>query len=173
MKQLTAFFFLACFASSCAYGQYYPIPEYTVLGVAPTAEDEAAIDRLMESFRQAWARQDADELTRIYSADVQWTNAFGRTFRGTESLQNFLHNNLFPNYPIAVSQAEMESLAYISRRYLGESAAVLHAYTISNRGSAVSGSEERRVFFDFVLEKDQDGWRIVHHTITDVRPRRD
>ena len=97
-----------------------------------------------------------------------WTNAFGRTFRGADSLETFLRENLFPNYPVATSEIEMQNFQPLSRRYIGSDAAVIHAYTSSQRGSALSGNE-RRIYFDFVLARTNEGWKIAHQTISDIR----
>lgn len=151
-----------------SFAEYYPAPEYLVYGRPAIQNDKTAVDKLISSFREAWSSQDAKTIAELHSSDANWTNAFGRVFRGSENLELFLSNNLFPNYPAAVSTEEMENFKSISRRYIGADTIIIHAYTSSKRGSALSGGE-RRIYFDFVVAKLNDDWKIVHQTISDIR----
>ncbi len=163
---ITLFFFLA---SNIALAQYYPTPESVVYG---QARDREAVDALMADFVAAWSSQNAAAVSAAHAANAEWINAFGRTFRGMETLEPFLENQLFPNYPDEVSREEMANFVETSRRYIGDEAVVIQAATSSGRGSAVAG-EGRKIFFTLVLGKTEAGWRIMHQTISDVRPRRD
>jgi uncharacterized protein (TIGR02246 family) len=167
MKILSTLFLIL--ASNIALAQYYPTPEAIIYG---EPGDTAAIDKLMDDFIAAWSGQDAAAVAAAHADDAEWINAFGRTFRGMASLEPFLRDQLFPNYPAEVSRQEMASFTETSRRYMGDDAVVIQAATNSGRGSAVSG-DARKIFFTLVIGRTDAGWRIVHQTITDVRPLRD
>ena len=163
---------LAMLLLSCAArAEYYPVPPHRVFGEPGSEEQERAVDTLMSKFREAWASENATAVAALHAGDAEWTNAFGRIFRGSEALRTFLEADLFPAYEPGISRKEMESYREISRRYLGPDAAVIQAFTESDRGSAV-GAGKRRIYFNFVLAKVAGDWRIVHQTISDIRERR-
>lgn len=162
------FLLLVLFVPSSLMAQFYPSPEYVIFGSPALQGDEERINELLSSFTEAWSNQDASGVADLHTNDANWTNAFGRTFRGADSLEIFLRESLFPNYPVAVSEIEMQNFQPLSRRYIGSDAAVIHAYTTSQRGSALSGNE-RRIYFDFVLARTNAGWKIAHQTISDIR----
>ena len=166
MKFVTALVFLLLPISS--FAEFYQVPEYIVYGTPAQKSDAAAIDLLLNNFKGAWSSQDAKKVAELHSQDANWTNAFGRVFRGSQNLETFLKDDLFPSYPRNVAVQEMERFTPISRRYIGSDSAVVHAYTISKRGSALSG-DERRIYFDFVIARLNDDWKIVHQTISDIR----
>ncbi len=148
--------------------EYYPAPDYRVFGHPHTKSDEKAIDGLVAKFRKAWSEQNAKDVAAVHSSDVEWVNAFGRTFRGSQELEEFLEKRLFPAFDQVVSKREMESLQMVSRRYIGDSAAVINAHMDSERGSSV-GTGSRRVSLNLVLEKQGGEWKIAHQVITDLR----
>ena len=166
MKTLSALLLLLLPITS--FAEYYSVPEYAVYGAPANQSDESAIDRLINIFKEAWSSQDAQMVAELHSPDANWINAFGRIFRGSDNLEYFLENNLFPNYPAAVSVEEMENFTPISRRYIGSDTVIVHAYTTSRRGSALSG-DERRIYFNLVIAKLDDNWKIAHQTISDIR----
>ena len=148
--------------------EYYSASDYRVFGQPHIKADEKAIDDLVTKFRKAWSEQNAKDVAAVHSSDVEWVNAFGRTFRGSQELEGFLDTRLFPAFDQAVSKREMESLRMVSRRYVGDSAAVINAHMDSERGSSV-GTGSRRVSLNLVLEKKDGEWKIAHHVITDLR----
>jgi len=169
MKSALALFILL--AAAWASANYYPNPNYQVFGEPHTETDKKDIDQLIEKFRQAWAQQDAKGVAALHATDVEWINAFGRTFRGSEQLEEFLAQRLFPEFESEVWQRAMSSYKPISRRYIGSHAAVINAQTQSGPGSAV-GPGGRRVSFTFVLQKNAGRWEIAHQAIADIRERR-
>lgn len=162
---------LALLATSFVNAEYYPTPEYRIFGQAPSKADENAIDELMASFRDAWGSQDATGVAALHVADVEWVNAFGRTFRGADELQEFLSSVLFPGFEPEVWQQAMASYKAISRRYIASDVAVINAQIHSSPGSA-AGRGSRRVSLNFVLAKSGGQWRIAHPVIADVREKR-
>ncbi|MEO1489352.1 MAG: SgcJ/EcaC family oxidoreductase [Pseudomonadota bacterium] len=147
------------------------IPEYRTFGAAPSQADAQALEELFDAYRSAWSRQDAQALAALHTPDTEWTNAFARIIQGSDALQAFLGNRMFPGFPRQVSEAEAESLTPISLRYVGDDVAVWHIYAESRRnGDRDNPQEARRVHFHFVIEKGADNaWRIAHTAIFDAR----
>ena len=146
------------------------VPEYRVFGEPTSATDAEAIDALMEEFKESWSAQETKRLLQTHAEDIEWINAYARIFRGTKALQVFLDERLFPAFDAAVSRGEAGNMKRISRRYLGDDAAVVHWYTDGRRGeSRNAGEDARRTHLHFVLDKRADGWKIAHLAIFDAR----
>jgi len=150
---------------------FYDPLEYEVFGDPATSEDKAAIDNVMEKNWLAWSSHDAIEIATTYTQDAEWTNSFGRSFRGVDAITEFLQNNLFPAFSKMVSETETQSYVPVSRRYIGDDAAVLTGRLESNRGSS-EHSGNRIISLTFVLEKRNNQWKISNQIIADLRERR-
>lgn len=162
---------LATIISSPSFAQdRREVPAYRTYG-APVSETHAKeIDALLASFKSAWGEQDTPALLSLHAGNTEWINAYARMFQGSEPLGRFLTDDLFPAFDPAVSIREMENMHSVSLRYLGDDAAVLHLYTDGDRGpSRNEGEVLRRTHIHLVLEKQSDGWRIVHTAIMDAR----
>lgn len=158
-------------AAGAAQADYYPLPDYQVFGKTPSETDKRAIDQLIERFRNAWAGRDAATVANMHTANLEWINAFGRTFRDTGQLEAFLTNTLFPAFEAKVWRQVMASYRPISRRYLSPNVAVINAQIHSAPGSAL-GEGGRRVSLNFVLIKRDGHWQIAQQVISDIRERR-
>jgi hypothetical protein len=158
-------------ASTLSYAGYYPALEYQVYGSPVTRSDKVAIDDAMNKFWSAWSEQNAETVAGVHTLDAEWTNAFGRTYRGSKNLETFLKNDLFPAYDSDVSKKEAESFVAISRRYIGSETVVITGRIESDRGSSI-GSSNRKVGFTFVLTKVVQEWKISNQVITDIREKR-
>jgi len=146
------------------------VPPPVTFGTAQGVEDAAAIDTLIVRYRDAWSRQDATGLTALHAPDVEWINAYARMFRGDSALADFLANRLFPAFDSAVSRQEASNMRMISRRYLGEDAAIIHMYTDGTRGESRNpGEGMRRTHLHLVLAKKDGTWKVVHTAIMDAR----
>ncbi len=158
-------------ASTIAYADYYPVMDYKVYGTPASATDKAEIDDLMEGLWTAWSDHDAATFANLHAEDAEWTNAFGRTFRGASELENFLGKRLFPAFDQKIARQEAAAYVPISRRYIGDDAAVVTGRMESNRGSSV-GSANRVIGFTFVLGKVDGEWKVTNQVITDLREKR-
>lgn len=158
-------------ASAISNADYYPQVEHQVYGSPATTSDQSAIDDVMRDLWLAWSEHDAAAFANVHSIDAEWTNAFGRTFRGSNELESFLEGRLFPAFDIEISKNEADSYVEISRRYIGKDCAVITGRTESNRGSSV-GSSNRKIGFTFVLSKTDGEWKVTNQVITDIRERR-
>ena len=157
--------------SFTGHAEYYPAQDHQVFGSPAVSSDESAIDELMNDLWAAWSQHDAATFAALHSEDAEWTNAFGRTFRGSKELEKFLGNRLFVGFDIEIAKYEAESYREISRRYIGDSSVVVTGRTESNRGSSV-GTSNRKIGFTFVLGKIEDEWKVTNQVITDIRERR-
>lgn len=157
--------------SISAYADYYPSLEYKVYGSPSAESDKKAIDSVIANLWSAWAANNAEAVARVHTVDAEWTNAFGRTYRGSKELEEFLKDDLFPAFGKEISKKEAKSYVPISRRYIGQDAAVITGRIESNRGSSV-GSSNRKIGFTFVLTKINQEWRISNQVITDLREKR-
>lgn len=162
---------ISLLVSVTVYADYYPVLDHQVYGAPATAADKFDIDAVMKNLWLAWSRHDAGAFANLHSEDAEWTNAFGRTFRGSENLEKFLDKQLFPNFDMEISKDEAEAYVEISRRYIGEDCVVITGRTESDRGSSV-GSSNRKIGFTLVLGKIEGLWKITNHVITDIRERR-
>ncbi len=160
---------IICLATTmAANAEYYPATAHKVFGFHATTADESAIDQLMIKLWDSWSRHDATTFANLHSEDAEWTNAFGRTYIGSDELENFLEHNLFAGFDIEIAEKEAEFYSEISRRYIGSDSAVVTGRTESNRGSSV-GSSNRKIGFTFVLGKIDGEWKITNQVITDIR----
>lgn len=146
------------------------VPEFRTYGEPASVADKAAVDGFIQSFKDAWARQDAVAIEALHASDTEWINAYARLIRGAEPLGKFLKERLFPAFDPAVSRQEVANMRTISIRFLGAEAAVVHLYTEGRRGeSRNSGEAVRRTHMHLVLEQSASGWKIVHTAIMDAR----
>ena len=162
--------FTPLFAGSAWAQERWEIPDYRVYGTPAIEADAAAIDHLMATFKSAWGAEDAKIVADLHAKDVEWINAYARMFQSADALEVFLEDRLFPAFRKSASESESGNMRPISRRYLGDDAAVIHLYTDGSRGpSVVEGERLRRTHLHFVLAKTDDAWQIAHVAIMDAR----
>lgn len=162
---------LMSLAATSAFAQERrEVPEFRTYGTPSSQAAAQSIDALIESYKNAWGRQDADALVALHADDVEWINAYARMFQGAEPLRTFLKQRLFPAFDASVSRQEAASMKTISIRYMGDDAAVVHLYTDGQRGpSRNEGETLRRTHLHLVLEKQSAGWKVAHTAIMDAR----
>lgn len=170
LRPVVLLFFMV-FVTGLARGQERrEVPEFQVFGEPASPADAAAIDAVMNEFKDAWANQDVRRLAQIHTRDVEWTNAYARIIRGSDALADFLENVLFPAFDPRVSREEIMGATPVSVRYLGRDAAVVHWYTDSGRGDPRDSDEDaRRTHIHFVLGREDGVWRIADEIIMDAR----
>lgn len=170
-KKVSILFVFIFFTALSVRGQdRWQIPPYQVFGTPAVSSDALAIETLMEHFKAAWAKQDTKAILTTHAQDIEWINAYARIFRGTDALQVFLQDRLFPAFNPAVSKEEVNNMKAISLRYIGNDAALLHWYTDGHRGTSRNkDGKARRTHLHFVLGKKNGEWKIVHLAIFDAR----
>ena len=105
MKKIILFYML--FTSMIANAEYYSPLEYNISGKPSIETDKQAIDTLIAEFWAAWSSQDALAVANTHTKDAEWTNAFGRSFRGSKELEVFLRDKLFPMFDSDISVKEV------------------------------------------------------------------
>lgn len=166
---ISAAAFVALAAPSTAQ-ERREIPDFRTFGEAASVADAEAVAGVLSAFREAWGAQDVDRLIALHAKDVEWTNAYARIFQGADGLRAFMEERMFPAFDPAVSREEAANMKQVSVRYVGEDVAIIHVYADGRRGpSRNHGEEMRRTHLHFVLERQPEGWRIVHQVIMDAR----
>jgi len=170
MKSLLISTCLLLLTSLSSAQSFYPVPDYRDYGSPDSQEQTQEVDAFILEFRKAWRHQDAATVAALHTQDVEWINAFGRTFRGQDNLRTFLETALFPGFSSAQWQEAMASYRPVSRHYLGD-VVVINSQLHSSPGSAAEG-DQRRVSLNFVLIRQAGQWQIAQQIISDIRPRR-
>ena len=163
-------------AQEPAEPDYPALPEYRVFATPASPEDERAITELMDRFSRAWGAQDIDALLTTYTEDAEWTNAFGWVSRGHDELRETFEW-VFDRFPATGDEdasADAEPLSdeergRLSRRYIGDDAAVIFSVTESDWGESRDGSGLRRVYINYVLAKHEGEWPTTPQLIMDAR----
>lgn len=62
-------------------------------------------------------------------------------FQSADTLADFIEKRLFPAFDSSTSREEIRNMRTISVRYVGDDAAVIHAYTEGQRGAARNENE--------------------------------
>ncbi|GJM14179.1 MAG: hypothetical protein DHS20C12_25820 [Pseudohongiella sp.] len=146
------------------------VAPFMVFGAAASSAQQQNVENLLDAFKETWAAQNVEAHLALFAADAEWINAYARMFRGTEELEVFLRDQLFPAFDSRVSQEEIRNANLVSIRYLGDDAAVLHLYTDGSRGeSAIEGRQLRRTHIHLVFAKINERWKIAHTAIMDAR----
>ena len=172
----TAIFVFVCALSyhpQSAWGQdvaagFWPLPDEATFGEPASPSDAAAIVDLLASYDLAWGSEDVEGLIDLYSADAEWTNAYGVVLRGHDALREFL-TEMFERFDAAMASTEAENKTYLSTRHLSGTVAVVHAVTESGRTPNRDGAGLRRIHVTYVVEKLGSDWKIAHQMIMDAR----
>lgn len=157
-------------AASVAGQERRETPPFRTYGEPVTSTDGAAIDALINRYKDAWARQDTSGLMALHAEDTEWINAYARLFQGAAPLSDFLRNQLFPAFGPDVSKQEAANMTPISIRYVGRDAVVVHMYTEGSRGASRNANEDvRRTHIHLILGKVGKDWKVAHTAIMDAR----
>ncbi|MFC7241272.1 YybH family protein [Catellatospora aurea] len=137
-------------------------------GAAGRARDEEAIGAVLTRLAQAFAGLSADGVAELYTADADWTNAFGTSRTGGAQIAAYLAD-LFadPHFaagrPLGPPQVEL-------RRPTAD-VAVVKTYLEREGQQRADGSTMpvRRDFSLKVLVREPDGWKIASDMYMDAR----
>ncbi|MDI1462525.1 SgcJ/EcaC family oxidoreductase [Catellatospora sp. KI3] len=131
-------------------------------------EDLAAIGDVMRRLGTAFATLSADGVADLYTADADWTNAFGTSRRGGPEIAAYLAD-LFADRHFAAGRPLGPPQADI--RLLTPEVAVVKTY-LERAGQQTSDGAAmpvRRNFSLKVLTRRPDGWRIASDIYMDAR----
>lgn len=131
------------------------------------AHDRKAIEQTISNWETAWKTKNAKLAAHDYSADADWTNAFGMTRRGRTEIEALLEEVFLLPFVMA---GESETASQSIRRLAPE--LVLVITRVERAGQLSSGGEEigvRHTTHHRILQKTGDQWHIVSHLISDAR----
>lgn len=172
-KCLAALFLLTVLSNTPAFAaERREVPPSTVFGTPENIAQQQAVENLLDAFKETWATQNVQAHLALFAQDAEWINAYARMFRGSNELEVFLRDQLFPAFDAEVSQQEIRNANLVSIRYLGDDTAVIHLYTDGSRGeSTIPERELRRTHIHLVFaQADREtNWKIVHTAIMDAR----
>ncbi|WP_155368367.1 YybH family protein [Catellatospora vulcania] len=137
-------------------------------GVTGSPQDEAAIGAVMARLAQTFGTLSADGVADLYTADADWTNAFGTTRTGGAQIAAYL-TELFADRHFAAGKPLGPPQADI--RLLSADVAVVKTYLEREGQQRADGSAMavRRNFSLKVFVREPDGWKIASDMYMDAR----
>ncbi|MBV1855059.1 YybH family protein [Catellatospora tritici] len=131
-------------------------------------DDLAAIGDVMQALGKAFATLSADGVAGLYTADADWTNAFGTSRKGGAAIEAYLAN-LFADRHFAAGKPLGPPQADI--RLLTADVAVARTYLERAGQQTADGATMpvRRNFSLKVFTREPDGWKIASDMYMDAR----
>lgn len=132
----------------------------------PAAADSAAILSAIANWERGWEVYDPELVSRDYSEDADWTNAFGMRRIGRQSIRAAL-TEVFRMPAVTAGRTEYE---YHDLRFPTPDVALLRSRAIREGQLLADGSSEpRRINHLRVFVKRYGRWEIISHLIGDER----
>lgn len=134
---------------------------------AISSADSAAVFAAMDRWEEGWRTRDAAMASRDYSADADWTNAFGMRRLGRAAIHQVLRE-VFELPFVMAGDTEYE---YHDMMPLGSNVILLRSRAIRTGQQLPDGTveEPRRTNHLRVFEGQSGTWLIVGHLIGDER----
>jgi len=138
---------------------------------ADTADDEAEVLAVFESWDRGWAERDADMALEDYADDIDWTNAFGDRYVGKAALREGFAYIFSLDFVMAGDSGQNE---YNEVRFLGDDVAIVRSKLVRSgqQTSAGKAMPDRHINHLRVLEKRDGRWLIVSHLISQAKEKR-
>lgn len=156
MKRTTSTTLLLLVLLGCAAGQ-----------TKGTDNDTLGIALAIENWNKGWQNKDPKLAAQDYSADADWTNAFGMTKKGRVEIEKFMTEVLaLPFVMAAQSKTTGQTVRFI------RSDVALVRTTVERVGQTTPSGEslgKRLTSHLRVFTKSGTGWQIVSHLISDAR----
>lgn len=129
--------------------------------------DSTAILEAMERWEEGWRIKDPGLATQDYSADADWTNAFGTRRLGRMAI----HELLVEVFDLPFVMAGDTDYEYHDLTSMGPTVALLRSRSIRVGQQLPDGTvqEPRRINHLRVFQKQGEEWLIVSHLIGDER----
>jgi uncharacterized protein (TIGR02246 family) len=142
-------------------------PGGVLLGQAiGTRADSTAVLAAIENWERGWEDYDATLASRDYSADADWTNAFGMREVGRDSIRALLQRV----FGVPAVNAGSTRYEYHDVRFLSENVAIVRSRAIRTGQELADGTAEvRRINHLRAFRKASGRWLIVSHLISDER----
>lgn len=132
-------------------------------------DDQEAIGNLLRQQQKAFVERDAELMRGIYVDDADWTNAFGRSLKGEDSIITYLEE-LFADENFAAGKVEGQS--EVTVRLIGKDTIAAKVHTrIEGQRTIDGGTLPMRENYSLKLIAAQsDGsWKIVSELYMDAR----
>nr|WP_299383464.1 hypothetical protein [Allomuricauda sp.] len=129
-------------------------------------KDSLEIVQKIEDWNRAWKTKDAVLAAKWYSADAEFTNAFGFSMLGKNAIESYL-TRVFKMDFVMAGESEQTSLKLLP---ISENV-VLAVSTISRKGQRLSDNSALgdRKTTHHRLFQNREGWQLVAHLISDAR----
>lgn len=128
-------------------------------------DEEAAIHRILDRFKEAFERRDAEIYAANFSEDADWENAFGGRARGRAQIREFIANV----YPLFRDSTQRVVDVRINR----VAPDVFVVDVVRELTGIVNASgkpvPDRRVRTTQVLRAEQGEWEVVLFRAADLR----
>ncbi|WP_144122429.1 YybH family protein [Catellatospora sichuanensis] len=137
-------------------------------GIAGSPQDEEAIGAVMARLAHAFGSLSADGVADLYTADADWTNAFGTSRTGGAQIAAYL-TELFADRHFAAGRPLGPPQADV--RWLTADVAVVKTYLEREGQQRADGTSMpvRRNFSLKVFVREPDGWKIASDMYMDAR----
>lgn len=131
------------------------------------ASDIQLIEKVIENWNQGWLKKDAKLAAKDYSADADWTNAFGMKNKGRAEIENFL-TEVF-SLPFVMG-AQSRTVDQSIRTIRPDVALVItRVERVGQRTPTGTELGTRQTSHLRVLLKVGSEWKIISHLISDAR----
>ena len=136
---------------------------------AGSAEDEAAIQTIVNHWQQNWDKFDASVLEGDYAEDADWLNAFGVKYKGSANIIAFVATVV----KRPQNQGRHTTWSKPEIRFLRPDVAIAYRdyQTGGNKTPDGKDAPERRTHSTWVMAKDEGRWRIISQVISDDNGR--
>jgi uncharacterized protein (TIGR02246 family) len=129
--------------------------------------DRRAVEAAVENWMTAWERGDPDLAVRDYAEEIDWTNVFGVSCTTKAGLRTVVADIFAqPN-----AMAGRDTLVGQNIRFIRPDVALVKT-RVERHGQLLSTGEPMGTRYTThlrVVVRDEEGWRIVSHLISDSR----
>ena len=129
-------------------------------------QDSLTIVSKIEDWNQAWKTKDATLAAKWYSADADFTNAFGFSMIGKKAIETYLTRVFNMDFVMAGNSEETS----VKLKKVSDDT-VLAITTIERKGQQHNDGQElgtRHTTHHRLFKKDKD-WQLIAHLISDAR----
>ena len=130
-------------------------------------KDQVAIERAISNWETAWKTKDFRLAAQDYSADAEWTNAFGMTRNGRSQIESVLKEVFALPFVMEGNSRTVEQTV----RFLKPDVATVVTRVEREGQKAPSGETMavRKTSHLRVFARRAGKWQIVNHLISDAR----
>ncbi len=136
--------------------------------MSDTAQERAAIERLIARLVESWNRHDAEGFAREFDADADFVNVVGMHFHGRPAITE-IHRQIHQTFMRATTLRLVKS----ATRFLAPGVGLAHVHWAMTGMAPVPGwntPAEREGVLSLVLVGGGDAWSIASAQNTDVVP---